>query len=170
MRRGGSHAHAAAGAAQRVPLYIVHVSSIEGIEAIAEARGKRLSVYGESLHNYLAFCDEDYARPNGTIYHNYPSLKSAKDRAALWEALRCGVLDVASSDDFTIPFASKTSGKEVNNVPGGHNGIETRMAYLYSEGVRTGRLSINRFVDVSSTAVAKLFGLYPRKGDHRHRQ
>ena len=146
------------------PLYIVHVSSIEGIEAIAEARGKRLPVYGESLHNYLAFCDEDYARPNGTIYHNYPSLKSAKDRAALWEALRCGVLDVASSDDFTIPFASKTSGKEVNNVPGGHNGIETRMAYLYSEGVRTGKLSINRFVDVSSTAVAKLFGLYPRKG------
>jgi dihydropyrimidinase len=146
------------------PLYIVHVSSVEGIEAIAEARGKQLPVYGEALHNYLAFCDEDYAKPNGMIYHNYPSLKSAKDRAALWEALRCGVLDVASSDDFTMPFASKIVGKEVDNVSGGHNGIETRMAYLYSEGVKTGKLSINRFVDISSTAVAKLFGLYPRKG------
>jgi dihydropyrimidinase len=146
------------------PLYIVHVSSSEGVEAIAEAQGKRLPVYGESLHNYLAFCDEDYAKPNGMIYHNYPALKSPKDRAALWEALRSGVLDVTSSDDFTIPFASKISGQQVDNALGGHNGIETRMAYLFSEGVRTGKLSINRFVDVSSTAVAKLFGLYPRKG------
>jgi dihydropyrimidinase len=146
------------------PLYIVHVSSIEGIEAIAEARGKRLPVYGESLHNYLAFCDEDYARPNSMIYHNYPALKSAKDRAALWEALRSGVLDVTSSDDFTVPFASKIAGERIDNATGGHNGIETRMAYLFSEGVRKGRLSINRYVDVSATAVAKLFGIYPRKG------
>ncbi|MGH6741992.1 MAG: amidohydrolase family protein, partial [Bradyrhizobium sp.] len=146
------------------PLYIVHVSSIEGIEAMAEARAKGQTVYGEALHNYLAFSNEDYAKPNGTIYHNYPALKSPRDRAALWDALRSGVLDVASSDDFTVPFARKTAGKEVDNATGGHNGIETRMAYLYSDGVRSGRLSINRFVEVSSTAVAKLFGLYPRKG------
>lgn len=146
------------------PLYIVHVSSIEGIEAIAEARGKHLPVYGESLHNYLAFCDEDYAKPNSMIYHNYPALKSARDRAALWEALRSGILDVTSSDDFTVPFAQKVAGERVDNATGGHNGIETRMAYLFSEGVRKGRLSINRYVDVTSTAVAKLFGIYPRKG------
>jgi dihydropyrimidinase len=146
------------------PLYVVHVSSTEGVEAIAEAQGKRLPVYGEALHNYLAFCDEDYARPNGMIYHNYPSLKSPKDRESLWEGLRSGILDVTSSDDFTIPFAAKISGKEVDNAPGGHNGIETRMAYLYSEGVKKGRLTINRFVDVSSTSVAKLFGIFPRKG------
>ena len=146
------------------PLYVVHVSSIEGVEAIAEARGKRQPVYGESLHNYLAFSNEDYAKPDGMIYHNYPALKSPRDRAALWEALKSGVLDVTSSDDFTIPLAQKLAGKEVDNVSGGHNGIETRMAYLFSEGVKAGKLSINRFVDVSSTAVAKLFGLYPRKG------
>ena len=146
------------------PLYVVHVSSLEGVEAIAEARGKRQPVYGESLHNYLAFSNEDYAKPNGMIYHNYPALKSPRDRASLWEALRSGVLDVASSDDFTIPFAQKIAGKEVDNASGGHNGIETRMAYLFSEGVKAGTLSINRFVEVSSTAVAKLFGLYPRKG------
>jgi dihydropyrimidinase len=146
------------------PLYTVHVSSVEGMEAIAEAKGKRLPVYGEALHNYLAFCNEHYAKPNGTIYHNYPGLKSPKDRAALWEGLRSGVLDVASSDDFTIPFASKISGKEVDNALGGHNGIETRMAYMFSEGVKKGRINVNRFVEVSSTAIAKLFGLYPRKG------
>lgn len=146
------------------PLYIVHVSSVEGVEAIAEAQGKRLPVYGEALHNYLAFCSEDYARPSGAIYHNYPSLKSRKDQAALWTALTSGVLDVASSDDFTIPFARKTLGQEVDNTAGGHDGIETRMGYLYSEGVRTGKLDINRYVDVSATSVAKLFGIYPRKG------
>jgi len=146
------------------PLYVVHVSSVEGIEALAEARAKGHTAYGEALHNYLAFCNEDYARPNGMIYHNYPALKSPRDRSALWEALRSGVLDVASSDDFTIPLAQKIAGKEVDNASGGHNGIETRMAYLFSEGVRPGRLDLNRFVDVSSTAVAKLFGLYPRKG------
>src|SRR3954454_4863983 len=89
---------------------------------------------------------------------------SASERAALWEGLRSGVLDVTSSDDFTIPFAQKTSGKEVDNAPGGHNGIETRMAYLFSEGVMKGKLSINRYVAVSSAAPAKLFGIYPRKG------
>ena len=146
------------------PLYIVHVSSSEGIEAIADARGGRAPVYGEALHNYLAFCDEDYARPNGMIYHNYPALKSSKDRSALWEGLRSDVLDVASSDDFTIPFASKISGKEVDNALGGHNGIETRMGYLFSEGVKKGRIDVNRFVEVTSASVAKLFGLYPRKG------
>lgn len=146
------------------PLYVVHVSSVESLEALAEARAKGHTAYGEALHNYLAFCNEDYAKPNGMIYHNYPALKSPRDRSALWEALRSGVLDVASSDDFTIPFAQKIAGKEVDNASGGHNGIETRMAYLFSEGVRPGRLDLNRFVDVSSTAVAKLFGLYPRKG------
>jgi dihydropyrimidinase len=146
------------------PLYIVHASSTEAVEAIAEARGKRQPVYGEALHNYLAFTHDDYAKPNGMIYHNYPALKSTRDRAALWEALRSGVLDVASSDDFTVPFAQKIAGKEVDNATGGHNGVETRLAYLFSEGVKTGKLSVNRFVEVSSTAVAKLFGLYPRKG------
>ena len=146
------------------PLYIVHVSSLEGVEAIAEAQGKRQPVYGEALHNYLAFSRDDYRKPNGMIYHNYPALKSTEDQAGLWEALRSGVLDVASSDDFTIPFDAKISGHEVDNACGGHNGIETRMAYLFSEGVKKGRLSINRYVDVSSTSVAKLFGIYPRKG------
>ena len=104
------------------------------------------------------------------IYHNYPALKSSKDREALWDGLRSGVLDVASSDDFTIPFASKISGVKVDNALGGHNGIETRMGYMFSEGVKKGQISVDRSVDVSSTAVAKIFGTLSSKGGDRHRQ
>jgi dihydropyrimidinase len=121
-------------------------------------------VYGEALHNYLAFTSQDYSQPSGAIYHNYPALKSSRDQAALWQALRSDVLDVASSDDFTIPFAKKTATSDIDNTPGGHNGIETRMAYLFSEGVNKQRLALRRYVEITSSAVAKIFGLYPKKG------
>jgi dihydropyrimidinase len=146
------------------PLYIVHVSATEGVEILAEAQGRGEPVYGEALHNYLAFTHEDYRRPNGMTYHNYPALKSPRDRDALWAGLTSGVLDTVASDDFTIPLAQKLSGKEVDNAPGGHNGVETRMAYLMSEGVSKRRMSLNRLVEVSSRAPARLFGIYPRKG------
>ena len=117
------------------PLYVVHVSSRWGVEAIREARGRRLPVYGEVLHNYLAFTNDRYAGEDGLLYHNYPPLKSMDDQAALWDAIAAGDLDTVASDDFTIPRAAKLSGPVVDNVPGGHNGIETRMDVLYSEGV-----------------------------------
>jgi dihydropyrimidinase len=146
------------------PLYIVHVSSSDGVNLISEARGKNLPVFGESLHNYLAFTQDDYRKPNGMTYHNYPALKTQADRAVLWQALRDGVLQTTASDDLTIPLAAKLSGHEVDNVPGGHNGVETRMAYMWSEGVAKGLISAERFVDVNSTSPARVFGLYPRKG------
>jgi dihydropyrimidinase len=146
------------------PLYVVHVSTHEGVEAIEEAQGKGQVVYGEALHNYLAFTSDDYLRPNGLAYHNYPALKSALDRDTLWAGLRSRALDIVSSDDFTIPLAAKLSGQHVDNVLGGHNGIETRMPVLFSEGVSKGRLSINRFVEVTASAPARVFGIYPQKG------
>jgi dihydropyrimidinase len=146
------------------PLYVVHVSSRWGVEAIREARGRRLPVYGEVLHNYLAFTGDRYAGEDGLLYHNYPPLKSMDDQAALWDAIAAGDLDTVASDDFTIPRAAKLSGPVVDNVPGGHNGIETRMDVLYSEGVASGRLPIQRYVRLTAESPAKLFGLYPRKG------
>ena len=86
------------------------------------------------------------------------------DQAALWDAIAAGDLDTVASDDFTIPRAAKLSGPVVDNVPGGHNGIETRMDVLYSEGVASGRLPIQRYVRLTAESPAKLFGLYPRKG------
>lgn len=146
------------------PLYIVHVSSSDGVNLVSEARGKNLPIFGESLHNYLAFTQDDYRKPNGMTYHNYPALKTQADRAILWQALRDGVLQTTASDDLTIPLAAKLSGHEVDNVPGGHNGVETRMAYMWSEGVSKGKLTPERFVDVNATSPARIFGLYPRKG------
>lgn len=146
------------------PLYVVHVSAEQGAAAIAEARARRLPVFGEVLHNYLVFTSDDYARENGTLYHNYPPLKQPSDRAALWRNLTRGSLDTVASDDFTIPRAAKLSGQVVDNVPGGHNGIETRLNVLFSEGVSTGTLSLERFAAVTSAMPARLFGLYPRKG------
>lgn len=147
------------------PVYIVHVSTREGVEMIAEARGKRQAVYGESLHNYLGFNYTDYQKkPYGMAHHNYPSLKSPEDQKAIWQGVQSGILDTVASDDFTIPLAQKLSGTSVDTVPGGHNGIETRMAYTFSEGVHKGRIDIKRYVDITATAPAKIFGLYPRKG------
>jgi dihydropyrimidinase len=146
------------------PLYVVHVSSAQGVQAIREARSDRLPVFGEVLHNYLTFTTENYNAPDGTLFHNYPPLKSQQDQTELWRAIRAGDLQTVASDDFTIPKAAKLSGQEVDNVPGGHNGIETRMDVLFSEGVSGGRLDIQRYVRLTSEQPAKLFGLYPRKG------
>ncbi len=146
------------------PLYVVHVSSADGAAAIAQARSRRVPVFGEVLHNYLAFTSDRYAEQDGTLFHNYPPLKSHADQDALWSALDLGDLDTVASDDFTIPRASKLSGLVVDNVPGGHNGIETRMDVLFSEGVAAGRLTVEQFVKVTAEAPARLFGLFPRKG------
>jgi dihydropyrimidinase len=146
------------------PLYVVHVSSSLGIEAIRQAKARRLPVTGEVLHNYLAFTSENYALTDGLIYHNYPPLKSKADQASLWEAIADGGLDTVASDDFTIPKAAKLSGPMVDDAPGGHNGVETRMNILFSEGVAQGRLTIERYVELSAENPARLFGIYPQKG------
>lgn len=146
------------------PLYIVHLSTASALAAVREARARRSAVFGEVLHNYLAFTSADYEREEGTLYHNYPPLKSAEDQEALWAAVASGDLDTVASDDFTIPKSAKLSGQQVDNVPGGHNGVETRLDVLFSEGVSTGRISLQDFVRRSSEAPAKLFGLFPRKG------
>jgi dihydropyrimidinase len=146
------------------PLYVVHVSSDSGVAAIADARRRRVPVFGEVLHNYLAFTSDNYADEEGTLYHNYPPLKSSHDQDSLWAAIARGDLDTVASDDFTIPKTAKLSGRAVDNVPGGHNGVETRMDVLFSEGVAKNRISIEQYVRLTSEDPARLFGIYPRKG------
>lgn len=146
------------------PLYVVHVSSREGVQAIREARTERLPVFGEVLHNYLTFTSANYAREEGLLYHNYPPLKGHDDQDALWQAIVDNDLQTIASDDLTIPKAAKLSGRQVDNVPGGHNGIETRMVVVFSEGVSRGRLTPETYVRATAEQPAKLFGLYPRKG------
>jgi dihydropyrimidinase len=148
-----------------VPLYVVHVSTAEGVRAIAEARARGQRVYGETLHNYLVFTADAYRRPNGLLFNNYPPLRSSTDQDALWRSLGDGsALDTVASDDVAVTMEAKLRGSRIDDLPGGHNGVETRMQVLFSEGVSRRRLSIERFVQLTAANPARLFGLHPRKG------
>jgi dihydropyrimidinase len=145
-------------------VYFVHVSAKEGVDAIREARGRGLPIYGETLHNYACFNADDYKKPDGMKYHTYPSLKSEEDRKALWDGLIKGGLNSMGTDEFCSSYAVKTQGKSINDITGGHNGTEARMGITYSVGVGDLGMSLQRFVDVTSANAARIMGYYPRKG------
>lgn len=145
-------------------VYFVHVTARDGVTAIAEARAAGMPVYGEALHNYLCFTAKNYEEPDGGKYHTYPAIKTADDQQALWDGLIGGTISTVATDEYTVPYAIKTWGKTVSSVCGGHAGIETRAMIAFSEGYMQGRISLERFVEVSSTNAAKILGLYPRKG------
>jgi dihydropyrimidinase len=145
-------------------VYFVHVTSRDGVAAIAEARAAGRAAYGEVLHNYLAFTADDYRSPDGMKIQTYPALKSEDDRQALWDGLAGGPIPVIATDEYTTSWAVKVAGRTVETACGGHAGIETRGIIAYTEGVATGRLSLRRFVDVFSANPARLLGLYPQKG------
>ena len=146
------------------PVYFVHVSAKQGIEAIQEARAKGMPVYGETLHNYCCFSSDNYREENGMKYHTYPSLKSEEDRLSLWDGIVRGGLSTMATDEYCTPWELKIAGRTISDVTGGHNGAETRVGISYSEGVSKRGMSLQRFVDVTSANAAKIMGLYPRKG------
>jgi dihydropyrimidinase len=145
-------------------LYLVHVSAKEGVDAIAEARVRGQAVYGETLHNYASFTEDNYHEPDGMKYHTYPSLKTSADRARLWDGLLNGDLSTLATDHISTSYEVKTAGRTVADVTGGHNGIETRVGIGYTEGVVRRGMSLERFVDLVSANPARLLGFYPRKG------
>ena len=145
-------------------VYFVHVTAREGVEAIVEGRSQGLPIYGEVLHHALCFTSEVYAGQEGSLYHTYPSLKYADDRDALWEGFTGGAISTVATDELTTYKATKLYGETIETLHGGHNGIETRLIVAYSEGVAAGRISLQRFVELTSSNAAKLLGMYPRKG------
>ena len=147
-----------------VGIYFVHTTAKEGVAAIAEARSQGMPVYGESLHNYLQFTYEDYAKPDGTAIHTYPAIKYADDRDALQEGLADGRMATTATDEYTTSKEVKLWGKTIESVCGGHNGIETRLAVTWAKLVSTGRISYERFAAITSTNAAKILGMYPQKG------
>ncbi len=144
--------------------YFVHVSAKEGVDAIQEARGKGMPIYGETLHNYACFNSDNYKEEDGMKYHTYPSLKSEEDRKSLWEGLIKGGINSMATDEYCTSYAVKTQGRSVLDVTGGHNGAEARVGITFSEGVSKQGMSLQRFVDVTSANAAKIMGYYPRKG------
>jgi dihydropyrimidinase len=145
-------------------VYLMHVSAREGVEAIAEARGRGLPVYGETLHHYASFSSEVYRTPEGPLYHTYPSLKSREDAEALWRALVDGALSTLATDVLFCPREVKLRGRTIEDTVGGNAGVEERMGIAYTEGVVKRGMSLSRFVDVTSANAARILGLYPRKG------
>jgi dihydropyrimidinase len=148
----------------QVGLYLVHVSARQGVDAIAEARRRGQPVYGETLHNYACFSEQNYHEPDGMKYHTYPSLKTPDDAARLWDGLLDGDLSTLATDHISTSYEVKTLGRTVVDVTGGHNGIETRVGIAYTEGVARRGMSLQRFVDIVATNPARLVGLFPRKG------
>ena len=136
------------------PVYFVHVSAKEGIQAIGESRAKGMPIYGETLHNYCCFNAENYKEENGMKYHTYPSLKSEEDRQSLWNGIVAGGLHTMATDEYCTSWDLKIQGKTVRDVTGGHNGAETRVGITYSEGVSKRGMSLQRFVDITSTNAA----------------
>jgi dihydropyrimidinase len=153
--------------AENVPgtaLYMVHVSAATGVAAIAEQRRKDLPVYGETLHQYMLYTAEDYKRPNGQIYHTYPSLKSVADQKALWDGTLTGDISTVATDELCCSLKNKTAGVRIDDATGGNAGVEPRLAVMYTEMVVRRGYSLSRYVDLVSSNAARIMGLYPRKG------
>jgi dihydropyrimidinase len=150
------------------PLYVVHVSCREAVEPIALAREKGWDIWGETCTQYF-FVDYTFLeRPNfeGAKFVYTPPPRSKENQEVLWNAVRTDVLSVVSTDHCAFLWdGQKTMGRDdFSKIPNGAPGLENRLQMVHEFGVRAGRISLNRMVELLSTNPAKLFGLYPRKG------
>jgi dihydropyrimidinase len=150
------------------PLVLAHLSCASGLEAARAARARGQSVWIETCPQYLLLDEHEYCRPGfeGAKFVMAPPPRTEHDRAALWAGLASGEVDTVATDHCPFFFeGQKTRGRDdFSRIPGGAPGIETRLALLYTHGVRTGRLTLERWVEVCCTAPARHFGLAPRKG------
>jgi len=151
-----------------VPIYIVHLSSEDALNQVREARDRGLPAFAETCPQYLLLALEDVADKgwDGAKYVFTPPLRERKNQAKLWEGLRKDNLQVVSTDHCPFCFADqKALGKDdFTKIPNGGPGIENRLQLLHHHGVSQGHFSINRFVELVSTAPARIFGMYPKKG------
>src|SRR5918993_133097 len=151
-----------------VPVYIVHLSAAEALEKVTEARDRGLPAFAETCPQYLFLSYDNYEEPgfNGAKYVMSPPLRAQATQDRLWRGLAFNELQAISTDH--RPFCMKEQkvlGEgDFSKIPNGAPGIETRMSLVYDGGVRTGKMSLNRFVEVTSTSPARIFGLFPRKG------
>src|SRR5881275_922205 len=149
-------------------LYVVHVSCKESVEPIAIAREKGWDVYGETCTQYF-FIDQSFLeKPDfeGAKYVYTPPPRDKSNQDILWNAVRTNVLQAISTDHCAYLFkGQKDAGKDdFRQIPNGGPGLENRLQMIHHFGVREGRMSLNRMVELLCTNPAKLFGLYPRKG------
>jgi dihydropyrimidinase len=157
-------------------LYVVHVTNAGAANAIRQARTRgSLNIHGETCTQYFFFTKDNLAAEGfeGAKWVCSPPFREEADQAALWQAVADNALQAVSTDHCPFWFEGgrdgRTPGKELGRasfaaIPNGCPGIEERMMLLYHHGVRTGRISLNRWVELTSTNPARLFGCYPKKG------
>jgi dihydropyrimidinase len=147
------------------PVYIVHLSSGLALTSARRAQAAGLPVFVETRPVYLHLTGEVLREPDGGKYIGSPPLREAADVAALWSGLADGSVHTLGSDHAPWTLADKIDpALDVTNARQGVADLETLLPMLFSAGVVTGRISLPRFVELTSTAAARLFGLYPRKG------
>lgn len=150
------------------PVFVVHISCAEAMTAVRDARHQGITAFGETCPHYLILSVDNLAKPNfeGAKYVCSPPLRDSWHHNRLWEAIQQGWLQVVGSDHCGFNFkGQKEMGRgDFTKIPNGAPGVENRLAILYTYGVLTGKLSLERMVDVFATAPAKFYGLYPRKG------
>lgn len=151
-----------------VPLYVVHTSCEEAHEAIRRARAAGKRVWGEPLIQHLTLDESEYFHPDWDHAARRvmsPPFRDKRHQDSLWAGLASGSLSVVATDHCSFTTEQKRYGiGDFTKIPNGTGGLEDRMPMLWTAGVRTGRITMNEFVAVTSTNVAKIFGMYPRKG------
>ena len=151
-----------------VPVYIVHLSAAEALEQVTAARDRGLPAFAETCPQYLFLSYDNYEEPgfDGAKYVMSPPLRDKAKQKDLWRGLKFNDLQTVATDH--CPFCMKDEkqiGKDdFSKIPNGAPGIETRMSLMYDGGVLAGNITLERFVEVTSTSPAKIFGLFPKKG------
>lgn len=150
------------------PVYVVHLSSKDALEEVKKARLEGVKVYTETCPQYLLLDDKLYDLDGfeSAKYVMSPPLRKKADNEALWKALEEGDIDAIGTDHCSFNYkGQKDIGiNDFSKIPNGGPGVEHRMGLLYTYGVKEGKISMNKFVELTSTKAAKLFGMYPQKG------
>ena len=168
MEAEGVHRAIAISEVAHVPVYIVHLSSSDALEQVMLARNRGVHAFAETCPQYL-FLDHSYYEQDGFEGAKYvmtPALREKWNQDELWKGLRFGDLQSISTDHCPFCFKDqKTLGiDDFSKIPNGGPGVENRMSLVFNGGVNSGRISLNKFVELTSTAAAKTFGLFPKKG------
>ncbi len=168
MEAEGVHRAISIAEVAKVPVYIVHLSSSDALEQVMLARNRGVHAFAETCPQYL-FLDHSYYEQEGFEGAKYvmtPALREKWNQEELWKGLRFGDLQSISTDHCPFCFKDqKTLGiDDFSKIPNGGPGVENRMSLVFNGGVNSGRISLNKFVELTSTAAAKTFGLFPKKG------
>src|SRR5687767_1130578 len=150
-----------------VPIYIVHLSAAEALEMVTEARDRGLPAFAETCPQYLFLSYDNYEEPgfDGAKYVMSPPLRHKTTQDRLWRGLAFNDLQAIATDHCPFCMKEKHLGDgDFSKIPNGAPGVETRMSLVYDGGVRAGKISMNRIVELTSASPAKIFGMFPKKG------